>query len=177
MQALTSNKVKYKSKNKNNKTLNIKKSEQFFKTSIVLSIITPLVYLLYMYLQSVNTGTDIYSVIFLNPTNTVIFIISMIQPFCAYMIKNAISDIKEGKNYSISQLTIYIMFASQIVLGNLITGVCVGLGIYKTQNKDKEVLKKSVEELKDNNVKVKIIGCALILISCILCSYINLFRI
>ncbi|RDY29366.1 hypothetical protein CHL78_001315 [Romboutsia weinsteinii] len=155
------------------KKINLKKSQVFFNAGIVFSILTPMIFMMYMYFQSINAGSNIYKLIFDNPITTIAFIIAMIQPFCALMVKTAVNDIKENKHKSLSQLVICTIAVIQIMVGNIAGSICLWIGIFKIDNKEKNIFKDFKKLLKNKEAKIRMVGCIFIVFVSLLCVFLK----
>ena len=156
----------------NSTSINIKRGEVFFNTSILFSLLVPIIFLIYIGFQVNLYNVDINTIIFNHPENAVLFILAMIQPFYGYIIKESIKNIKDNLYISLSQLQIYIIAFCQLIVGNLLGFIPIVIGIYKSNNKYKlsKVLKESLAEINTNKTKFILLMIMFILFISIFCS-------
>ncbi len=103
-------------KSKNNKEY--QKLNKYFMIAKVFLLATPLICYFYILLQSSILGSSFQEILVQNPQVTIIFLIAMINPYIAYIVK-LIQKHLEQKDYQFSCLNMAILLVAQILTFNV----------------------------------------------------------
>lgn len=95
-----------------------KKLNRTFMTAKVFLLITPLICYMYILLQSSMLSLNFQQVLVQNPQITIIFLISMINPYIAYLMK-LIQKHLEQQDYQFSCMNMIVLLIAQILTMNI----------------------------------------------------------
>ena len=118
---------------------------KYYNMAKILLAISPCMSLMYLSMESAKLGISLAEVIGQDPNQTVMFLVSMINPFIAYLLifiqkKIDNNDVK----YAIVNLVMFMV--AEILLMNLLYVILFGVILYKTLKSYNVTIKESFEE-------------------------------
>lgn len=118
---------------------------KYYNIAKILLAISPCMSLMYLSMESAKLGISLAEVIGQDPNQTVMFLVSMINPFIAYLLifiqkKIDNNDVK----YAIVNLVMFMV--AEILLMNLLYVILFGVILYKTLRAYNVTIKESFEE-------------------------------
>lgn len=118
---------------------------KYYNIAKILLAISPCMSLMYLSMESAKLGISLAEVIGQDPNQTVMFLVSMINPFIAYLLifiqkKIDNNDVK----YAIVNLVMFMV--AEILLMNLLYVILFGVILYKTLKSYNVTIKESFEE-------------------------------
>ena len=118
---------------------------KYYNIAKILLVLSPCMSLMYLSMESAKLGISLAEVIGQDPNQTVMFLVSMINPFIAYLLifiqkKIDNNDVK----YAIVNLVMFMVAA--ILLMNLLYVILFGVILYKTLRAYNVTIKESFEE-------------------------------
>ena len=118
---------------------------KYYNIAKILLAISPCMSLMYLSMESAKLGISLAEVIGQDPNQTVMFLVSMINPFIAYLLifiqkKIDNNDVK----YAIVNLAMFMV--SEILLMNLLYVILFGVILYKTLRAYNVTIKDSFKE-------------------------------
>ena len=118
---------------------------KYYNIAKILLVISPCMSLMYLSMESAKLGISLAEVIGQDPNQTVMFLVSMINPFIAYLLifiqkKIDNNDVK----YAIVNLVMFMV--AEILLMNLLYVILFGVILYKTLRAYNVTIKESFEE-------------------------------
>ena len=127
-----------------NKT-QINSINKYYNIAKILLAISPCMSLMYLSMESAKLGISLAEVIGQDPNQTVMFLVSMINPFIAYLLifiqkKIDNNDVK----YAIVNLVMFMV--AEILLMNLLYVILFGVILYKTLRAYNVTIKDSFKE-------------------------------
>ena len=123
----------------------IKSINKYYNIAKILLAISPCMSLMYLSMESAKLGISLAEVIGQDPNQTVMFLVSMINPFIAYLLifiqkKIDNNDVK----YAIVNLVMFMV--AEILLMNLLYVILFGVILYKTLRAYNVTIKDSFKE-------------------------------
>ena len=118
---------------------------KYYNIAKILLAISPFMSLMYLSMESAKLGISLAEVIGQDPNQTVMFLVSMINPFIAYLLifiqkKIDNNDVK----YAIVNLVMFMV--AEILLMNLLYVILFGVILYKTLRAYNVTIKDSFKE-------------------------------
>lgn len=118
---------------------------KYYNIAKILLAISPCMSLMYLSMESAKLGISLAEVIGQDPNQTVMFLVSMINPFIAYLLifiqkKIDNNDVK----YAIVNLVMFMV--AEILLMNLLYVILFGVILYKTLKSYNVTIKDSFKE-------------------------------
>lgn len=118
---------------------------KYYNIAKILLAISPCMSLMYLSMESAKLGISLAEVIGQDPKQTVMFLVSMINPFIAYLLifiqkKIDNNDVK----YAIVNLVMFMV--AEILLMNLLYVILFGVILYKTLRAYNVTIKDSFKE-------------------------------
>jgi hypothetical protein len=112
-------------------TKQIKALDKYYNIAKILLTVTPFLYMMYLSIGATKIGTSIPKAIQENPRNIVMFLISMINPFIAYLLIFMHKKIENGDiAYSVANLVVLI--GAEIMIENAWYIILLGFLLIKT---------------------------------------------
>lgn len=130
---------------------------KYYTITKILLTITPFVALMYLSMQSIKIGTSFMDLIRLEPRFNILFLVSMINPFIAYLlifIQRKIED--DDISYAVVNIVIFIL--SEILLQNILYVALFVFLLYKTLKTYNITIKDSFKEKFKNKFLMTISG-------------------
>lgn len=110
---------------------NIKSLDKYYNIAKVLLTVTPFLYMIYLSMGAAKIGISIPQAIQENPKNVVMFLISMINPFIAYLLIFMHRKIEDGDiAYSVVNLAVLII--AEMMIENVWYIILLGFLLIKT---------------------------------------------
>ena len=118
---------------------------KYYNIAKILLVLSPCMSLMYLSMESAKLGISLAEVIGQDPNQTVMFLVSMINPFIAYLLifiqkKIDNNDVK----YAIVNLVMFMV--AEILLMNLLYVILFGVILYKTLRAYNVTIKDSFKE-------------------------------
>ena len=118
---------------------------KYYNIAKILLVLSPCMSLMYLSMESAKLGISLAEVIGQDPNQTVMFLVSMINPFIAYLLifiqkKIDNNDVK----YAIVNLVMFMV--AEILLMNLLYVILFGVILYKTLKSYNVTIKDSFKE-------------------------------
>lgn len=123
--------------------------KKYYNIAKILLILNPFMSLLYLYMQSTKMAISIPQLIQQDPKFTILFLVSMINPFIAYLLIFVQNRINENDiSYGVINIVMFII--AEILLQNILYIILFGIILYKTLKVYNVSIKDSFQKkLKD----------------------------
>ena len=118
---------------------------KYYNIAKILLVLSPCMSLMYLSMESAKLGISLAEVIGQDPKQTVMFLVSMINPFIAYLlifIQKKIDN--DDVKYAIVNLVMFMV--AEILLMNLLYVILFGVILYKTLRAYNVTIKDSFKE-------------------------------
>lgn len=146
---------------------------KYYNMAKILLMITPLMSLMYLSTESASMGMPITEVMQKNPRLTIIFLISMINPFIAYLLIFIQKKIEENDiEYAVINLTLFVLV--EIILQNILYLILFGFILYKTLKAYNIKIKESFKSKLNNGFFMTISGSLVVIILAGICLFANI---
>lgn len=109
----------------------IKLLDKYYNISKILLTVTPFLYIMYLSIGAAKTGVSIPQIIQENPKNMILFLISMINPFIAYLLIFMHRKIESG-DIAYSVVNLAVLIVSEILLENAWFIILLGFLLIRT---------------------------------------------
>ncbi len=130
---------------------------KYYTITKILLTITPFVALMYLSMQSIKIGTSFMDLIRLEPRFNILFLVSMINPFIAYLLIFIQRKIEEDDiSYAVVNIVIFIL--SEILLQNILYVALFVFLLYKTLKTYNITIKDSFKDKFKNKFLMTISG-------------------
>ena len=118
---------------------------KYYNRAKILLAISPCMSLMYLSMESAKLGISLAEVIGQDPNQTVMFLVSMINPFIAYLLTFIQKKIENNDvKYAIVNLAMFMV--AEILLMNLLYVILFGVILYKTLRAYNVTIKDSFKE-------------------------------
>ena len=118
---------------------------KYYNIAKILLAISPCMSLMYLSMESAKLGISLAEVIGQDPNQTVMFLVSMINPFIAYLLTFIQKKIENNDvKYAIVNLAMFMV--AEILLMNLLYVISFGVTLYKTLRAYNVTIKDSFKE-------------------------------
>ena len=118
---------------------------KYYNIAKILLAISPFMSLMYLSMESAKLGISLPEVIGQDPKQTVMFLVSMINPFIAYLLTFTQKKIENNDvKYAIVNLVMFMV--AEILLMNLLYVILFGVILYKTLKSYNVTIKDSFKE-------------------------------
>ena len=143
---------------------------KYYNIAKILLAISPCMSLMYLSMESAKLGISLAEVIGQDPNQTVMFLVSMINPFIAYLLifiqkKIDNNDVK----YAIVNLVMFIV--AEILLMNLLYVILFGVILYKTLRAYNVTIKDSFKEKSGKGFFMTISGSLVVIFLAGICLF------
>lgn len=140
---------------------------KYYTITKILLTITPFVALMYLSMQSIKIGTNFMNLIQSQPRFNILFLVSMINPFIAYLLMFIQRKIEENDiSYAVTNIVIFII--SEILLQNILYAALFVFLLYKTLKTYNITIKESFKDKLQNKLLMTISGSLVVLgLACI----------
>ena len=118
---------------------------KYYNIAKILLVLSPCMSLMYLSMESAKLGISLAEVIGQDPKQTVMFLVSMINPFIAYLlifIQKKIDN--DDVKYAIVNLVMFMV--AELLLMNLLYVILFGVILYKTLKSYNVTIKDSFKE-------------------------------
>lgn len=143
---------------------------KYYNIAKILLAISPCMSLMYLSMESAKLGISLAEVIGQDPNQTVMFLVSMINPFIAYLLifiqkKIDNNDVK----YAIVNLVMFMV--AEILLMNLLYVILFGVILYKTLRAYNVTIKDSFKEKLGKGFFMTISGSLVVIFLAGICLF------
>ncbi|MEK4606636.1 hypothetical protein [Geobacillus sp. FSL W8-1251] len=114
-----------------NCTQNYKIDRCFFKAAIYFFYAVPLIFVTCLYLVTLHAHQTFFTPVIREPIITIMFVIAMLNPFFAVLTKVAVNDLENKRHVKLSYVTLWMVAASQLLIGNLFASIILLFGLYQ----------------------------------------------
>lgn len=136
--------------------------------------ITPVLFLIYLYIISRVTGGKLFAPVIEDINVTIAFITAMLSPFAGICCQSAYDNLKENNNVIFSEIILVTIAVSQLLLLNFIIFCLISYVLYKLYNGFKIDFNKLKFQLKEQkSVQSSLISIFTIFVA-ILCTYVRI---
>ena len=123
---------------------NINSLNKYYNIAKILLTLTPFMSLMYISMESAKVGLPMSEVIQTDPKLTILFLVSMVNPFIAYLLTFIQKKIDENDvEYAVTNLFIFVI--AEILLQNVLYAILFGFILHKTLKAYNRTIKKSFE--------------------------------
>lgn len=152
------------SKHTNKKVNSLNK---YYNIAKILLTLTPFIALMYLSMESTKIGIDMMNLIQSEPRFTILFLVSMINPFIAYLIMFIQKKIEENDiSYAVTNIVMFIV--AEILLQNVLYVILFGFILYKTLKAYNVTIKGSFKEKSQDKLLMTISGSLVVIgLACI----------
>jgi hypothetical protein len=147
------------------------KSTVFFKAAIYFFYAVPLIFVTYLYLVALHANQTFFTPVIREPIITIMFVIAMLNPFFAVLTKVAVNDLENKRHVKLSYVTLWMVAASQLLIGNLFASIILLFGLYQQRKEQPMLLKEKKLELKYKGACARLFGSALVFFLSIVCLF------
>lgn len=144
------------------------------KLAMILFVIFPILFLIYLYMSTTMIGGDLVKAISEDPLLNIAFIIAMLNPFCGYMCKIILRDLNEGKDKEIIKINLLILAIAQIFIFNVIGVILLSITLYRNFKWNSINKKYIITIVNDKYAISRIASSSAIFLICLLCLFITL---
>lgn len=109
----------------------MKSLDKYYNIAKILLTLTPFLYMMYLSIGAAKIGTSILQAIQEDPRNIVMFLVSMINPFIAYLLIFMHRKIENG-DIAYSVVNIVVLIGAEIMLENVLYTILLGFLLIKT---------------------------------------------
>ena len=143
---------------------------KYYNIAKILLAISPCMSLMYLSMESAKLGISLAEVIGQDPNQTVMFLVSMINPFIAYLLifiqkKIDNNDVK----YAIVNLVMFMV--AEILLMNLLYVILFGVILYKTLRAYNVTIKDSFKEKLQKGFLMTVSGSLVVIFLAGICLF------
>lgn len=143
---------------------------KYYNIAKILLVISPCMSLMYLSMESAKLGISLAEVIGQDPNQTVMFLVSMINPFIAYLLifiqkKIDNNDVK----YAIVNLVMFMV--AEILLMNLLYVILFGVILYKTLRAYNVTIKDSFKEKLQKGFLMTVSGSLVVIFLAGICLF------
>ena len=143
---------------------------KYYNIAKILLAISPCMSLMYLSMESAKLGISLAEVIGQDPNQTVMFLVSMINPFIAYLLifiqkKIDNNDVK----YAIVNLVMFMV--AEILLMNLLYVILFGVILYKTLRAYNVTIKDSFKEKLGKGFFMNVSGSLVVIFLAGICLF------
>lgn len=143
---------------------------KYYNIAKILLAISPCMSLMYLSMESAKLGISLAEVIGQDPNQTVMFLVSMINPFIAYLLifiqkKIDNNDVK----YAIVNLAMFMV--AEILLMNLLYVILFGVILYKTLRAYNVTIKDSFKEKLQKGFLMTVSGSLVVIFLAGICLF------
>lgn len=147
------------------------KSTVFFKAAIYFFYAVPLIFVTYLYLVALHANQTFFTPVIREPIITIMFVIAMLNPFFAVLTKVAVNDLENKRHVKLSYVTLWMVAASQLLIGNLFISIILLFGLHQQRKEQPTLLKEGKIELKHKGACVRLFGSTLVFFLSIVCLF------
>jgi hypothetical protein len=153
---------------------NEKKEVFILKTVTIFLKVTPVLFLIYLYVISKINGGEIFTPVMLNINMTIAFITAMLGPFCGICCQVAYDNLKVNHNVLFAKTMLVVIALSQMILFNLIPFCGIAYVLYKLHDGFKIDFNKLKIQLKEKkSIQSSVISAFTIFVA-IVCAYVRI---
>ncbi|MGL5694859.1 MAG: hypothetical protein ACRCXA_12320 [Peptostreptococcaceae bacterium] len=140
---------------------------KYYNVAKILLALTPFMGLMYLSMESSRVGLSMPEAIQQNPKLSIMFLVSMINPFIAYLLTFIQKKIDEGDtSYAVVNLVVFII--CEALLQNLWYMILFGFILYKTSKSYNISVKDAFKEKLSDRFLMNISGSLVVLgLACI----------
>ena len=143
---------------------------KYYNIAKILLVISPCMSLMYLSMEAAKLGISLPEVIGQDPKQTVMFLVSMINPFIAYLLifiqkKIDNNDVK----YAIVNLVMFMV--AEILLMNLLYVILFGVILYKTLRAYNVTIKDSFKEKLQKGFLMTVSGSLVVIFLAGICLF------
>ena len=156
--------------------INRKEKKEVFilKTVTIFLKITPVLFLIYLYIISRISGGEIFAPVIEDINMTIAFITAMLGPFCGICCQGAYDNLKENKNVLFAKTILVAIALSQIILLNLIPFCGIAYVLYKLHDGFKIDFNKLKIQLKEKKSMQSSVISVFAIVVAIVCAYVRI---
>lgn len=143
---------------------------KYYNVAKALLILSPFMSLMYLSINSVQIGLSLPQVIQQDPRLTILFLVSMINPFIAYLLifiqrKIEANDVK----YAVTNLVMFIV--AELLLRNMLYVILFGFILYKTLKVYNVTIKESFKDKLKNEFLMTVSGSLVVIALSSICLF------
>ena len=143
---------------------------KYYNIAKILLAISPCMSLMYLSMESAKLGISLAEVIGQDPNQTVMFLVSMINPFIAYLLIFIQKKIEDNDvKYAIVNLVMFMV--AEILLMNLLYVILFGVILYKTLRAYNVTIKDSFKEKLGKGFFMTISGSLVVIFLAGICLF------
>lgn len=154
-------------------TKQMKLLDKYYNITKVLLTITPFLYMMYLTMGTAKTGISIPQVIQENPRNMVMFLVSMINPFIAYLLIFMHRKIENG-DIAYSVVNLIVLIIAEVMLENAWYIILLGFILIKTLKTYNVSLKECFKDKWNKSFFGTISGGIVVLVLAGICLFATL---
>lgn len=159
-----------------NLQINSKEKGDLFILQIVIMLlkITPVLFLIYLYIISKVSGGKVFAPVIEDMNVTIAFITAMLSPFAGICCQRSYDNLKKNKTVMFAKIILLAIALSQILLLNVIPFCLIAYVLYKSYDGFKIDFNKLKFQLKEKeSLQSSLISVFTIFVA-ILCTYIRM---
>ena len=159
-----------------NLQINSKEKGDLFILQIVIMLlkITPVLFLIYLYIISKVSGGKVFAPVIEDMNVTIAFITAMLSPFAGICCQRSYDNLKKNKTEMFAKIILLAIALSQILLLNVIPFCLIAYVLYKSYDGFKIDFNKLKFQLKEKeSLQSSLISVFTIFVA-ILCTYIRM---
>lgn len=151
----------------------MKSLDKYYNIAKILLTITPFLYMMYLSMGAAKVGVSISQVIQKDPRSMVMFLVSMISPFIAYLLVFMHKKIESG-DVAYSVVNLVVLMCAEIMLENLWYVILLGFLLVKTLKTYNVSLKECFKDKWDKSFFGTISGGIVVLVLSGICLFASL---
>ncbi|WP_434799400.1 hypothetical protein [Terrisporobacter vanillatitrophus] len=143
---------------------------KYYNVAKALLILSPFMSLMYLSMNSAQIGLSLPQVIQQDPRLTILFLVSMINPFIAYLLifiqrKIEANDVR----YAVTNLVMFIV--AELLLRNMLYVILFGFILYKTLKVYNVTIKESFKDKLKNEFLMTVSGSLVVIALSSICLF------
>lgn len=143
---------------------------KYYNIAKILLVISPCMSLMYLSMEAAKLGISLPEVIGQDPKQTVMFLVSMINPFIAYLLTFIQKKIENNDvKYAIVNLAMFMV--AEILLMNLLYVILFGVILYKTLRAYNVTIKDSFKEKLQKGFLMTVSGSLVVIFLAGICLF------
>lgn len=144
--------------------------KKYYNVAKVLLALAPFVSLLYLSMESARSGVTLMDSISNNPRFTIMFLVSMINPFIAYLLMFIEKKIdNDDVEYAVTNLVMFII--AEVMLMNTWYVILFAVILYKTLKTYNVTIKDSFNKKMKDKILVVISGSLVVIALASICLF------
>lgn len=144
--------------------------DKYYNVAKILLALAPFVSLLYLSMESTRSGVILSNLIANDPRFAIMFLVSMINPFIAYLLMFSQKKMREDDvEYTITNLVMFII--TEVMLMNVWYVILFSVILYKTLKTYNKTIKDSFNKKMRDGILIGISGSLVVIVLAGICLF------